>query len=112
MGKTQRMIDELVAAIRDGQPSAVVVASNHRHAEELFRRVMDGLVAVGLNAVPIRRDAITVEGSRIDFQTAEGIERYRMGRRGFGEFWDHHAEVADESSVPFEILLKSRGMTP
>jgi len=93
MGKTQHLIDMLIACIDEGQPKSVVVAATYEHLQFMMERVRTTLELRGQDYTVCRkRKAILVDGSEIEFTSAGDIDIWRCGHRGYGEFWDEYTE--------------------
>lgn len=92
-GRTQRMIDELVEAVVEGQPRSLVVAVTEHNARDISSRVLDALSTRGMVVgVCERGRRLEVEGSTIWFAGRDRvIGRHFAGVCGLGEFWDHAA---------------------
>ena len=93
MGKTQQLIDMLIACITEGQPKCVVVGASYEHLNFLLGRIRRTLDLRG-TAYTLGRNkqSIFVDGSEIEFTSAGEVDFWRCGRRGYGEFWDEYAE--------------------
>ena len=91
-GRTQWMINILVAAVKEGQAKSMVIGcskTNVRH--HLLPRVAEALRRAGLEVSCPSRDTLDVDGSVIVFRSSAEMEQLTRAYalRGFGEFWDH-----------------------
>ena len=90
-GRTQWMIDQIVDAVKDGQPRCLVVGQNMGQSlDQLMPRIAKALKSAGLK-VQAYRERLEVEKSTVLFTSREFVDQKRLGMRA-GEFWDHWAE--------------------
>lgn len=101
-GRTSWMIQHLINSVMEGQPKCVVVAANSIHRNKLFSKIRCMLVSRKVVPLIMSTGRITADGCVIDFATVGTIEAHRIGRRGYGEFWDHFAwdEFCAQSPYP------------
>lgn len=93
MGKTQRLVDELIKCIQDGQPLNVVVGASTEHARYLQHRLCQTLEEVGEPYTLLKaRSRVVVDEAVVDFVSIHKIDMFRCGHRGYGEFWHDYSE--------------------
>lgn len=93
MGKTQRLVDELIACIREGQPLSVVIGASTEHARYLQHRLCQTLEEVGEPYTLLKtRSRVVIEEAVVDFVSIHKIDIWRCGHRGYGEFWHDYSE--------------------
>jgi hypothetical protein len=93
-GRTQWMLDRVVESVVAGQPYSVIVTHRMWFADDLRRRLVEMLRAVGLDPEQ-NRGRLLADGSVIEFVSRSQIDQWRRGRCGYGEFWDHFASGID-----------------
>lgn len=93
MGKTQKLIDQLVECIQNGQPMSLVVGASMEHARYLQHRLCETLDRIGEPYTLLKgKSTVIVDEAVIDFISIHNIEQSRRGRRGYGEFWHDYSE--------------------
>ena len=93
-GRTTWMVNQLIDAIKQGQPQSVVVGHNWDFVTHHLRdMVLDKMRENGLEIELLdwRRRRMVVEGCTVHFTTSNELERFMCGRRGVGVFEDHYA---------------------
>ena len=109
-GNTQFLIDELCNAVLAGQPFRLVVGHSVEFIrKQLHPRVCGELIVRGLHVVTVTDWRIEVEGSIIEFVPACNLERSLCGKRGWGIFIDHDAEVMVPQDIPSTVPEYVRG---
>lgn len=90
-GRTQRMLEAVVAELRRGARSVVVFAHSHTYAGDLMRRLAEMLDPYGLTIeTDLRRRELAVGRALVRFDSIK-FEEHAV--RGLDPkcFYDHHA---------------------
>lgn len=90
-GNTELLIDELCQAVADGQPRSIVISHNTNYWVSTLRPRIARVLTErhGLEVVPLGDDGLFVDGSIIEFASAQTALHKIRSRRGYGVFIDH-----------------------
>jgi hypothetical protein len=87
-GRTQRMIDALIASVNEGAELCVVVTHNRADLRLIRNRIAEALSANGLPFEPFNNGCM-IGNQFIDFVTYPNLDRWRKGKKDYKEFFDH-----------------------